>query len=893
MNCFYKNFDFLSIRKPSSYINGEWNTTLKSPLNASVRLLLAFPDTYDMGMSYYGFNILYEITDRLKDVYVDRIYAPWIDYENFLRQKKIQLKSLQSQSPLSEFDIIGFTLQYELNYTNILAILDLSGIKLKASDRDAVFPIVIGGGEGALSPEPLAAFFDAFVLGDGEEVLPEILDAIKNFKNQNGFFNKSRKIDLLETLMKIEGVYIPQFYKENYNESGKYLGLSPIHPSAPQKINKRIFNFQSTQGTIKPIVPLIPVTHDRFNVEIKRGCGGGCRFCRAGMIGRPIRERSPEDIIEICKAGLKNSGYDEVGLLSLSSTNHSQIDKIVDEFLNNFKDSGISLSLPSLRIDATDVELISKLGVGRKTGLTFAPEAGSARLRKIINKIISDEEIFSVIKFVLKRGWQTIKLYFMIGLPSETDDDIFAIVDLLNDVLKLGKQFQGKRFQLNVTLSPFVPKPHTPFQWESFLSEIELKRRIDIIRKNCRSSQISIKYHNLKQSLLESIISRGERRISYVIEKAFELGARFDAWDECFRFDIWEMAFKEYGYSIENFARSKFNLDDPLPWDFVSGIASKDFLKSEYHKALEEKTTPPCDTKKCVNCGVCFDNSKSKIQDVKNSNTQHFESAISLQDKCPENKILKERDIEFKHLSSQIYGEPVSKIRFRYTKREMAKFFSHLDIIRIIKIIIRRAEIPFILTRGFNSQPKLQFSSPLVLGYESDGEIFDCFLYKKIPPSEFIETIKRLNKFAPKGICFNFLEELPISTPSPDVSSIEAKMEIILSPQVSESLRDECERLFSPALIDFNAKEEIIVIHPKFISPENSSPKKFIDLKKIISSPHIEKSKDGAIIFKFILALKQNFYLDPLLALSSFLKKSPPLSLGDGIQVIRREIILK
>lgn len=879
MNNFTQNSSFFSIQKPGRYTDGEWNLNAREVFPSDVNFLLAFPDVYEIGASYHGFNILYGYLSALDGVFVDRVYAPWFDYENYLRSCKFDLTSISNKIPMKDFDIIGFSLQYELNFTNILNMLDLAGIRLRSDERDSAFPIIIGGGECAYSAEAVAPFFDAFVIGDGEDAIKEIVGRIKEIKKSAGKIGHISKKEILDSLSTIDGIYIPSFYKDKFDDSGKFLGKEKINFNAPEKINRRFFDFASDENITNPIVPLIRIPHDRFVVEIKRGCGGGCRFCRAGMIGRPVRERSADDIISLCLKGIFNTGLDEIGLLSLSSTDHSAIGEIIDKFQCEFSREGVSLSLPSLRIESFDISLIEKLCGAKKTGLTFAPEAGSFRLRRVINKPISDEKILSVAQKSFEKGWQTLKFYFMVGLPTETYEDLDELLKIVEKTIEIGRKYHGKRAQLNVTLSPFIPKPHTPFQWEGFLDESEILNRVNYIKRTCRSRLITFKYHNTKQSMLESALCKADSRFSNVVERAFMLGARFDAWDEGFDFRIWRQAGDEVGLPISHFAYMKYDEDDALPWSLISGnMVSKDYLINERHKALLAEQTAACEPNSCVACGIC--DSVIKPRFVDSVITPDIKNKLS----HDENRNKSET------AGNPMIQEPVCKIRFFYSKTGDMKFVSHLDMLRVLKIILRRANIPIALTQGFNPQPKMQLTAPMPLGYETMDEFFDCFMVKDIKEKDFPYILKKINSLSPAGLQFKSLIPIPLTSKAPEASCESAEFEIYFADDASEEIKKLCISGYMNNSCNF-AESDCFFVKKLPKGSDDESEAKIIDLKA--SMKKIDFINDNDSRFSLLISLEQNRYIDPLKALSLFVGKHPPLSLTEGLKVIRKRLVVK
>ncbi len=712
------------VRKPGRYVGGELHASAKNQEDVDVRFVLVFPDLYEIGMSHFGLQILYHVLNSGRYSLAERCFCPDLDMEKEMRRAGIPLFSLESRSPLAAFDIIGITLPYELCYTNILTILDLAGVPLRARDRGQDSPLVIGGGSCGMNPEPVADFFDAVVLGDGEEVIVEIAETVRSAKKAD-----LAREHVLEELAKITGVYVPSFFSPEY-DGHDLIGVRPLKPGC-ETVRRRVLPSLSGPGEKGvPLVPVVRPIHDRLGIEIARGCTRGCRFCQAGVIYRPVRERSIDEILAIAEQDIGRTGYEELALLSLSTGDYSCLTDLMIRLMDRYADRYVSVSMPSMRVGTLTPEIMDQVKRVRKTGFTVAPEAGTDRLREVINKGISEADLLDTCRNAFAMGWNLIKLYFMIGLPTETWEDVEAIVDLSRKARSEAGRSAG-RAQVNVSVGTFVPKPHTPFQWERQLSLDESKARIDLLKRLLPRKGFKLKWHDPAQSYMEGVFSRGDRRLADLVETAWRSGVRLDGWSEHYRLESWQQAGRECGIDLDRYLEAR-DMNKPLPWEHLDSGVERDFLVREYNGALERRYTPDCRTSGCQKCGLC--DFKSIFPVVHSA-----KDAESIKAPLPQ-------DDEKKSGEQQ----RVFSRRVQYTRLGDSRFFGHLEILQLVFRALTRAGVNVLYSQGFNPTPRVSFSPALPVGMESECEYFDMDLPEQLVDLEGVAA--RLNREFPAGI---------------------------------------------------------------------------------------------------------------------------------------------
>ncbi len=750
------------VDKAARYIGGELNSVLKTE-GVELRCALAFPDVYEVAESHIGLKILYEIINSVPHYAAERAYALWPDYEAGLKELKLPLHSLETRRPLSDFDLIGFTLQYELSYPTILAMLEHGGIPLRSADRKEDDTIVLGGGSGAYNPEPIADFFDAFLLGDGEEAILEILDVIRDGRKEK----LSRK-EILNRLSYVEGIYIPSHFEVKYQgpkiESVNYcadVSADAQHKAqhgGPRVTRRIVADLNDVPYVQKPIVPNVTPVHERVAVEIQRGCSQACRFCQAGMINRPTRQRSPEKILELADFGLNACGADEVGLLSLSAGDYEPISEVLTEFFARYNDRQIAVSLPSMRTETMTAELAHQIATVKKSTFTLAPEAGTERLRRVINKTNTEENLLEAVRSTVAAGWKGLKFYFMIGLPTETDEDILAIVDLAKKAKKEANRL-SPNVRITISASTFVPKPNTTFQWEEQIDERETRRRHQMLRERLREVKIGFRYHSPEQSYLEGVLARGDRRLGPAIEKIMKAGARLDAWSEHYDHARWMTHLGEeltvHNLEPQDYLRRRDD-DEILPWDHLdAGILKKHLLTDKKRSHKEDTITDCALSEKCFACGGCdlFNPYNQNIQDSEGALKPVLYHKGELLGERPESRL--------PFVASKAVDRHL--LRFRYAKRGSVIHFSHLEIMEQIIRAVRQSGLPVIYSEGHVPRPRIAFSPACPTGMISEAEFFDIDCEGQPDPAE---SIRKLERYLPRGAELLEATLLPYGTPA-------------------------------------------------------------------------------------------------------------------------------
>ena len=828
-----------SVLKPARYTGGEWNAVRKDWDGVRCKFALALPDVYEVGMSNLGLAILYEILNRRMDTMAERVYAPWVDMEEKMREREIPLFSLESRRPIAEFDFLGFSLQYEMIYSNVLNMLDLAGIPLYARERSEEMTFVVGGGPCVYNVEPVADFFDFFVIGEGEEVVPEICDVFITWDTEGR--PEGRK-GFLKRLLSVEGIYVPSFYEPVYDAGGDFRELRPLHPEARPVIYKRVVRDMDAVISVEhPVVPYMDIVHNRIMMELFRGCSRGCRFCQAGIAYRPARERTEERLRRMANGLIETTGYDEMSLTSLSSADYSCLGRLVDDLMKDNEGDKISFSLPSLRIDSFSIDLAHKMQQVRKSGLTFAPEAGTQRLRDVINKGVTEENLIEACGAAFHHGWKQVKLYFMMGLPTETDEDIIGIARLAKKVVDLYTEIRGRRgCKVTVSVSCFVPKPYTPFQWFGQLSMEEFQRRQRLLKEHITDRSITFHYHDARLSVIEGVFARGDRRLAAALYEAWKSGAKFDGWSDLFDDSRYFAAFEKCSIDWEYFSRRTRTIGEPLPWAHTSPGVLERFLKSEWKKALAASLTEDCRRTHCTGCGICPTLGVDVIDyagmEEKRSSEQTKQFAQSV-----------ENDTAMPPAERKLFV-----YRGLITKGEELRYVSHLDYANLFVRACKRAEFPMAYSEGFNPHMKVAFASALSLGAASDAEYVDFEMTEELAAPIVME---RLSKHLPRGAQIVRLKILKGKHKALMADVDEARYRIVLAyTGALEAVRESVHR--------YNEADTAVW--------ERVTPKKSrtIETKAYIKTPVSFQLENGRLIFWMNLVVTPQGSVKPIEILS-------------------------
>ena len=828
-----------SVLKPARYTGGEWNAVRKDWDGVRCKFALALPDVYEVGMSNLGLAILYEILNRRMDTMAERVYAPWVDMEEKMREREIPLFSLESRRPIAEFDFLGFSLQYEMIYSNVLNMLDLAGIPLYARERSEEMTFVVGGGPCVYNVEPVADFFDFFVIGEGEEVVPEICDVFITWDTEGR--PEGRK-GFLKRLLSVEGIYVPSFYEPVYDAGGDFRELRPLHPEARPVIYKRVVRDMDAVISVEhPVVPYMDIVHNRIMMELFRGCSRGCRFCQAGIAYRPARERTEERLRRMANGLIETTGYDEMSLTSLSSADYSCLGRLVDDLMKDNEGDKISFSLPSLRIDSFSIDLAHKMQQVRKSGLTFAPEAGTQRLRDVINKGVTEENLIEACGAAFRHGWKQVKLYFMMGLPTETDEDIIGIARLAKKVVDLYTEIRGRRgCKVTVSVSCFVPKPYTPFQWFGQLSLEEFQRRQRLLKEHITDRSITFHYHDARLSVIEGVFARGDRRLAAALYEAWKSGAKFDGWSDLFDDSRYFAAFEKCNIDWEYFSRRTRTIGEPLPWAHTSPGVLERFLKSEWQKALAASLTEDCRRTHCTGCGICPTLGVDVIDYA-----------------GMEEKRISEQTKQFaQSVENDTAMPPAERKLFVYrgliTKGEELRYVSHLDYANLFVRACKRAELPMAYSEGFNPHMKVAFASALSLGAASDAEYVDFEMTEELAAPIVME---RLSKHLPRGAQIVRLKILKGKHKALMADVDEARYRIVLAyTGALEAVRESVHR--------YNEADTAVW--------ERVTPKKSrtIETKAYIKTPVSFQLENGRLIFWMNLVVTPQGSVKPIEILS-------------------------
>ena len=818
-----------SVSKPGRYCGGEYGEIVKDKNAVKARFAFCFPDSYEIGMSNLGVRILYGVLNEDDRIWCERAYDPWVDMQDAMKQHDLPLCAQESGDPLSVFDFVGFTLQYEMCYTNVLNMLDLAKIPLESKDRKESDPIIIGGGPCSYNPEPVADFFDLFDIGEGEELLPAIVDLYIRMKEDGTY---TRQGFLHEAARSIPGVYVPAFYDVTYKEDGTIAAITPLYDDIPKSVQKQIIkDLDKVYYPDKVVLPYIETVHDRIMLEVYRGCIRGCRFCQAGMIYRPVREKTPEVLNRQAKALYESTGYEEISLSSLSISDYTGIEPLCEKLLSWTDDNMVSLSLPSLRADKFSKELLDRIDRVRSSSLTFAPEAGTQRLRDVINKNVREEDVLRSVNVAFDAGKNAVKLYFMNGLPTETEEDLLGIADLANKVVDAFYEnpHHSRNVQVTISVACFVPKPFTPFQWEAQDTMERLAEKQEFLKKAITNRHVRYQYHDAKVSRVEAILAKGDRKLCRVMKLAFEKGFHFDAWTEFFDYDKWMSLFLETGLDPAFYANRKIDPDEILPWDVIDCGVSKAFFKREREKAYQGITTPNC-REQCSACGA------NKLGGVR-----------AVCPGCDKGEVPQEEPAQAPVPSPWEKIEPFRTYRIKFRKIGSLQYISHLDLQRTLLRVLVRSKVPVWYTQGFNPHPKIIFGLPLSVGTESLTEFIDLRVDRDIPPEEIKERLNR-----------ELTEEMQVlevyESPTPFCEIAYAAYEISLNlKHTPKTLASDLKKLLTEG--------------PLFVTKKTKSGEKQVNIVERIKRLEIETDENGVKLSVLLTAGGDN-YLNPELLIT-------------------------